>query len=71
MSKKLIRAAAHRDPFGWRAGTVRVLANALLVLVAYELMSMVAGAAQAITTGWIPPETPVEGVPLLVSIIAA
>lgn len=66
MSKLLVPAAKHPDPYGWRAGTVRVLANALLVLLAYEVVSMAAGAAQEIFTGWTPPETPVEGVLLLV-----
>lgn len=65
-SKPLVRAATDPDPLGWRAGAVRVLANALLVLLAYEVVSMAAGAAQVILTGWTPPETPVERVPLLV-----
>ena len=34
MSKQLVRAGTSPDPYGWRAGTVRVLANALLVLLA-------------------------------------
>ena len=66
MSKQLVRAATHPDPYGWRVGTVRVLVNALLVLLAYEVVSMVAGAAQVIVAGATIPETPVEGVPLLV-----
>ena len=66
MSKQLVRAATDPDPSGWRAGTVRVLANALLVLLAFEVVSMSAGAAQMIVTGATIPETPVEGVPLVV-----
>ena len=66
MSKDPILAATYRDPYGWRAGTIRVLANALLVLLAYEVVSMGAVAAQMIITGWTPPETSVEGMPLVV-----
>ena len=66
MSKQLVGAATSPDPCGWRAGAGRVLANALLVLLAYEVVSMAAAAAQVILTGWTPPATPVEGVPLLV-----
>lgn len=51
MSKPLARAATDPDPYGWRAATVRVLANALLVLLAFEVVSMSAGAAQMIVTG--------------------
>ena len=57
--------STYRDPNGWRAGTVRVLANALLVLLAYEMVSMGTAAAQVIITGWTPPETPVEGMPFV------
>ena len=65
MSKLVVHAATNPDPYGWRAGTVRVLANALLVLLAFEVVSMAAGAAQVIMTGATIPETPVEGVPLV------
>lgn len=68
MSKQLVRTASFPDPYGWRAGTVRVLANALLVLLAYEVVSMVAGIAQVLVAGAPIPETPVEGVPLVVVI---
>ena len=68
MPTQLARAATHPDCQGWRAAAVRVLANALLVLLAYEVVSMAASAAQVILTGWTPPETPVEGVPLVVVI---
>jgi hypothetical protein len=60
MSKQLLRAATYRDPYGWRAGTVRVLANALLVLLAFEVVSLAAGVAQMIVTGWTPPLPPVQ-----------
>ena len=66
MSEHLVRAATYRDPYGWRAGTGRVLANALLVMLAFEVVSMGAAAAQVIFAAWTPPETPVEGVPLVV-----
>lgn len=61
MSKQLVRAATTPDPHGWRAGTVRVLANALLVLLAFEVVSMV-GVAATIVAGTIP-VTPVALVP--------
>ena len=65
MSKQLVRAATSPNPYGWRAGTVRVLANALLVLLVFEIVSMVVGAAQMIVAGAIIAETPIEGVPLV------
>jgi hypothetical protein len=70
LSKQPVRVATSPDPHGRRAGTIRVLANALLVLLAYEVVSMAAAAAQVVLTGWIPPETPVEGVPLVVVVAA-
>ncbi len=66
MSKQLVRAATHPDPYGWRAGTVRVLANAVLVLLAFEVVSMVAWAAWVIVTRATIPETPIEPVPPVV-----
>jgi hypothetical protein len=45
---------------GWRAATVRVLANALLMLLAYEVVSMVGVAAQLILAGPPGTTTPVE-----------
>jgi hypothetical protein len=59
MSRQLVRAATHPDPYGWRAGTVRVLANALLVLLAFEVVLMVWVAA-TIVAGVTIPVTPVE-----------
>jgi hypothetical protein len=67
MSKQLVRAATHRDPYGRRAAITRVLANALLVLLAYEVVSLVVGVAQVIVTGPPPQLTPVE----LVLLVAA
>lgn len=60
MAKQQVRAATDRDPHGWRAGTIRVLANALLVLLAFEVVSLAAGVAQMIVTGWTPPLPPVQ-----------
>ncbi len=60
MSKQLVRAATHPDPYGWRAATVRVLANALLVLLAFVVVTLAAGAAQTIVTGATIPVAPVE-----------
>jgi hypothetical protein len=60
MSKQVVRAATYPDPYGWRAGTVRVLANALLVLLAYLVVTLMAGAAQTIVTGATIPVTPFE-----------
>ena len=62
MSKQLVRAATHPDPYGWRAGTVRVFANALLVLLAYEVAAMVDVVANLVAGATIP-VTPVELVP--------
>lgn len=66
MSKQLVRADTDPDPHGWRAGTVRVLANALLVLLAFEVVSMGAGAAQMIVTGATIPVSPIEPLPVVV-----
>ena len=60
-------AATDPDPHGWRAGAFRVLANALLVLLAYEVVSLVLGVAQVIVTGPPPGLAPVE----LVLVLAA
>jgi hypothetical protein len=59
MAKQPVRAATHPDPHGRRAGTVRVLANALLVLLAYEVVLM-AWVAATIVAGMPIPVTPVE-----------
>jgi hypothetical protein len=67
MLKLLVRDATDHDSLGRRAGIVRVLANALLVLLAFEVVSLVVGVAQVIVTGAPPPATPVE----LVLLVAA
>jgi hypothetical protein len=36
----------HPDPYGWRAALRRIVANALLVLLAFEVVSLSAGTAQ-------------------------
>jgi hypothetical protein len=58
MSNQLVRAAT--DPDGWRAGTVRVLANALLVLLAFEVVSLAVGVAEMLVTARTPPLPPVQ-----------
>ncbi len=70
MSKQLVRAGTDPDPHGWRAGTVRVIANALLALLAYVVVTLVVSVAQTTVTGATIPETPVEGVPLMVVVAA-
>lgn len=60
MSKQLSRAATDRDAYGWRAGAVRVLANALFVLLAYAVVTVVVGVAQMIVTGTTIPLNPAE-----------
>ena len=70
MSKQVAGASTVRDPYGWRAGAVRVVANALLVLLAFEIVSLVVGVAQVIVSGTTVPETPVEGMPLLAVVVA-
>jgi len=66
MFKEPVRAATDRDPYGWRAGTGRVLANALLVLLAFEVVTMVVGVAEAIARGASLPVTPAELLPRVV-----
>jgi len=56
MSKQLVRAATDPDPFGWRAGTVRVLANALLgVAGARDLVTSGPGALAPLAPGHLAP----------------
>ena len=66
MSKQPVRAATDPDPYGRRAGIIRVLANALLVLLAFEVVSLVVGVAQMIVTGPPPSLSPVELVLVMV-----
>jgi hypothetical protein len=48
-----------------RAGAVRVIANALLVLLAFEVVTLTVGVAQMIVTGTPPAMQPVELVELV------
>jgi membrane-associated phospholipid phosphatase len=64
MSEQPVHAATNRDPYGGRATTVRVLANALLVLLAFEVVSFVVAAA-GLVAGTSGPMTPAELVPIL------
>lgn len=64
MPKPPVRAATDPDPRGWRAATVRVLANALLVLFAFEGVTL-AATIVAIGSGWTMPVSPVELAPLM------
>jgi hypothetical protein len=43
-----------------RAGAIRVLANALLVLLAYEVVTLGAVVAQVVLTGWTLPMPPIQ-----------
>jgi hypothetical protein len=54
-------SSKYRDPYGWRAGTIRVLGNALLVLLAFAVVSL-AGVAAASLAGADTPLSPVEAV---------
>jgi hypothetical protein len=66
MSTQRILATTDRNPYGWRAGASRVLANALLVLLAFEAVSIVIGATGAIVSGGtFAPVTPPEAVLLM------
>ena len=68
MSKQAMRAGADHDPHGRRAGTVRVVANALLVLLAFEAVSLAYVVVLMVAGTAIPaPATPVE----LVLLVAA
>ena len=66
MSNEPVRAATDPDPYSRRAATIRVLANALLVLLIYEVVSLVVGLAQLIVTGPPPSLSPVELVLVMV-----
>ena len=61
MSKLPVHTATQRDPLGWRAATARIVANALLVLLAYAVVSMGAVVAEMVLAGWTPPATAGEG----------
>ena len=64
MSEQPVHTATNRDPYGWHAATLRVLANALLVLVAFEVVSFLFAAA-GLVAGASGPKTPAELVPAL------
>jgi hypothetical protein len=66
MSQRLDLTETDHEPYRWRTGGPRVLINALLVLLAFEGVSLLAAAAQMIITSSPPPATPVDGVPLIV-----
>ena len=53
-------AATHQDPYGRRSATLRVLANALLVLLAFEVVWMTAVALWIATGADVLPMTPLE-----------
>jgi hypothetical protein len=59
VAKQPVRAATDPDHSGWRTGAVRVLANALLVLLAFEVVSLVVVMAEMIA-GTPPDVTPLE-----------
>jgi hypothetical protein len=59
LSKQPVHTA-DPDPYGRRAGFFRVLANALLVLLAFGIVSLAAGVVQIIERGAPPPLTPPE-----------
>lgn len=61
MSKQLVRAPGGHGSHGWRAAIGRILANALLVLLAYVVVSMGAVVAEMLLTGWTPPAMAGEG----------
>jgi len=67
LSNHLVRAATGPDPYRWRAGTFRVLANALLVLLAFEVVSMVFVAAMVVAGV---PDAPVTLVELVLLVAA-
>lgn len=64
MSKPPDSTATDPLPYGWRAGAVRVIANAALVLFAFEVVTLAGGAVQTVVTGATIPTTPVELVTL-------
>jgi hypothetical protein len=70
MSAQQVQHERSRDPYGWRAVTVRVLANALLVLLAFEVVSVVEALATVIA-GAILPVPLAELLPLLAVFLLA
>jgi hypothetical protein len=70
MSNQHVRTATDPEPYGWRAATFRVLANALLALLAFESVSLVYVVA-TIAMGATLPATPVELVLLVAVFVLA
>jgi|tagenome__1003787_1003787.scaffolds.fasta_scaffold20638138_2 hypothetical protein len=64
MSAERMQAEGTRDPYGWRAATVRVLANALLVLLLFEVVSIVEAVVTVVGGAILPVPLP-ELLPML------
>ena len=64
MSEQPVHTTTTRDPNGWRAATARIVANALLVLVVFEVVSFLFAAA-GLVAGASGPKTTAELVPAL------
>ena len=62
---QLVPTHSPADPNGPRAATVRVLTNALLVLVAFEVVSIVGGVGLMLVRGETSPAPPAELVPVM------
>jgi membrane-associated phospholipid phosphatase len=64
MSTQRVHSDTRHDPYGWRGASVRLVANALLVLLAFEAVSYTAAVAGTVagTNGSL---TPAEWVPVL------
>lgn len=59
-SLQAVSVPAPRGARGWRAAAARVVANALLVMLAYGVVTLTAAAAAMIVQGWSPPVPPAE-----------
>jgi hypothetical protein len=68
MSKQPDQPATFPEPDGWRPAAARVVINAVLVLLAYEVVS-IGSAAVRIFTGPAIPVSPVELMALLVTFL--
>jgi hypothetical protein len=71
MPTQVARAGTDPDPHGRRAAALRVVANALLVLLAFEVVSLVLAVAQLIATGPPPSVAPLELLLLVAAFILA
>lgn len=65
MSIDLLRAAMDGEPRGWRTGAVRVVVNALLVFMAYEVVTLAIGLTEAVVRAEPVPLSPVQLVLLI------